>query len=145
MSGRTMPLSSRVDMVLCTSEWKKFTTELDMNLMCSNCVHETENKYCKQHNILNANSCLCYTHIYQELVNCPVFKKACFSKECVFLCFLLFRDWLQAHCYILVLLQIKQSSSNCLFVKSQFWNMQFEILTVQLQIVTAMKMKNFLC
>ena len=71
MSGRTMPLSSRTDMVLCTSDRKKFTTELDMNLMWSNCVHGTENKYCKRHNILNANSCLCHTHIHQELVNWP--------------------------------------------------------------------------
>ena len=63
MSGRTMPLSSRVDMVLCTSDRKKFTTEFDMNLMCSNCVHETENKYCKWHNILSANSCLCHTYL----------------------------------------------------------------------------------
>ena len=63
MSGRTMPLSSRVDMVLCTSDRKKFTTEYDMNLMWSNCVHGTENKYCKWHNILNANSCLCHTYL----------------------------------------------------------------------------------
>jgi len=62
MSGRTMPLSSRNDMVLCTSDRKKFTTELDMNLMWSNCVHGTENKYCKRHNTLNANSCLCHTY-----------------------------------------------------------------------------------
>ena len=63
MSGRTMPLSSRVDMVLCTSDWKKFTTELEMNLMWSNCVHGTEKKFCKWHIILNANSCLCYTYL----------------------------------------------------------------------------------
>ena len=71
MSGRTMPLSSRTDMVLCTSDRKKFTAELDMSLMWSSCVHETENKYCKWHNILNANTYLCHTHVYQELVNWP--------------------------------------------------------------------------
>ena len=63
MSGRTMPLSSRIDMVLCTSVRKKFTTELDMNLMLSNCVHETKKKYCKWYNILNANSCLYHTYL----------------------------------------------------------------------------------
>jgi hypothetical protein len=63
MSGRTMPFSSRVDMVVCTSDRKKFTTELEKSLMWSNCVHETENKYCKWHNILNANSCLCHTYL----------------------------------------------------------------------------------
>jgi len=63
MSGRTMPLSSRTEMVLCTSDRKKFTIELDMNLMWSNCIHETDDKYCKWHNILNANSCLCHTYL----------------------------------------------------------------------------------
>ena len=62
MSGLTMPLSSRTEMVLCTSDRKEFTTELGMNLMWSSCVHETENKYYKWHNILNTNSCLCHTY-----------------------------------------------------------------------------------
>ena len=66
-----MPLSSRVDMVLCTIERKKFTTELDMNLMLSNCIHGTENKYCKWHNIMNAYSCLWHTYLsgISELVH----------------------------------------------------------------------------
>jgi hypothetical protein len=62
MSGRTMPLSSRVDMVLCTSDRKKFTTGLDMNLMFRICVHETKNKYCWWHNIMNTRSCLYVTY-----------------------------------------------------------------------------------
>ena len=62
MSGRTMPLSSRVDMVLCTSDRKKLTTELDINLMFSNCVQQTENTYCKWHSVHNANSYLHHTY-----------------------------------------------------------------------------------
>jgi len=46
-----------------------------------------------------------------------VFKKVCFSKEWVFFCFLLFGDWIQAHCYIVILLQIKESSIRlCVFL-----------------------------
>jgi len=62
MSGRTMLFSSRIVMVLRTTDRKKFTTELGMILMWRNYVHETENKYYKWHNIINANSCLCHTY-----------------------------------------------------------------------------------
>ena len=114
MSGRTMPLSSLTDMVLCTSDRKKFTAELDMNLMCSNCNHETEKKYCKWHNIPNANSCLCHTYLsgISELAWLSLRKHALARIVSFFVfCCLVF---IQAHCYILVLLQIKASSFICL-------------------------------
>jgi hypothetical protein len=38
MSSRTMPFSSRIDIVLCTKERKKFPIELDRNLMCRNLI-----------------------------------------------------------------------------------------------------------
>jgi hypothetical protein len=117
MSGRTMPLSSRTDMVLCTSDRKKFTTEFDINLMWSNCVHGTENKYCKWHNILSA------THIFQELVKWPELslKKYALARNgssSVFCCLV----FVQEYGYFVVLLQISLSSSVCLF--SLCWKLE---------------------
>jgi hypothetical protein len=107
MSGRTMPLSSRVDMALCTSDRKKFTTGLDKNLMLSNCVHETENKYCKWHNILSANSCLCYTYLSGiNEMGWLFLRKYALARN---VSSSVFWDCIQTHCYIAVLLQIKQS------------------------------------
>jgi hypothetical protein len=53
MSGRTMPFSSRVDIVLSIKERKKLATELDMIFMCRNWYHETENGYCFCHNYIS--------------------------------------------------------------------------------------------
>jgi hypothetical protein len=140
MSGRTMPLSSRIDMVLCTSDRKKFTTELERNLMWSNCVHETENKYCKWHNILNANSCLCHTYLSRisELAWCSLRKYALAQNMTFpFFCCLGF------HTSPLLYHSSPSNKSVFLHLFVCLVCVESYILTVGLEIVTAIRRKSF--